>query len=159
MKINTQVAGMEQLRFAISGMNMLAEQLSGPLPGEFVSEVSTHIADRSRENAPIWKNRLRPAIHATKTRSRGSSASAKVTISDKILYAAIIHFQLWPFGTGRYHLGPISRTMPGTVEGGVGGIFITRVAAFHKQQYEAQLASVLQTILTTRRTSSFQFRP
>lgn len=167
LKITIQ--GLQKLQEAAEAFSLLAQQLSGDFQREAADAISEHIAERAVQNAPILRNRLRPAIHATTPQKRGSGYRADVQIPDYIPYASLMHMHLVPYGTPIgisavtqrpiFSLGPVSRTMPATPEGGVGGMFITRVAQFHMSQYETQMAQVLSTILQRRRVRTYKFSP
>ena len=126
----------------------------------FVEDVTEHVAERAQDNAPLWRYRLRPAIQAAPVTASGDGFSGGVLVPEHIHWASIMHEQLQPWGSGPYNLGPISRTLPGTLEGGVGGKFITRVVEVHKLQYEQHLATAVLNLLQTRRAKrTFRFSP
>lgn len=129
---------------------------------EFVEEATAHIATRAEVNAPIWKYRLRPAIQTVPVQPVADGWDGGVLVPEHIHWASIMHEQLVSPMTPNplYQLGPISRTMPGTLEGGVGGKFITRVVEVHKLQYQDHLAKAVQNLLRTRKvTRKFNFQP
>lgn len=145
-----------------SGLSEVSNYLSSlalslPLLAESsVRDMSLHAAERSRENAPIWKNRLRPAIQTQPIQNRGNAYLGGVRVHSSIFWASLMHAQLQPYGSGPYNLGPVSRVQPSTPEGGVGGKFITRVIEAHKISYERELAASLMRLLQTGRVSKLQ---
>lgn len=159
MKASFKVRGADSMKSAIAGLSQFADDVAGDLPKDFAQAVSDHIAERAVDNAPIWQTRLRPAIESEPVKKQGSKVTGRVGVASNIFWAFVMHEQLLPYGTGPYELGPISKIMPSTPEGGVGGMFIVRVAQFHKSQYEQALAGAVNSILKTRRNQKFTFRP
>jgi hypothetical protein len=156
MNINLSTKDLKSLESTIEALKSFDKNVS-LLCKDAANAIAEHVAERAVENAPIWENRLRPAIKAEKARRHPTGFMSRVSVSDKIVYANIMHAELQPFGSGPYNLGPISRTMPMTSEGGVGGMFITRVVDHHADRYQSHIYDVLGHLIATGERKTFSF--
>ncbi len=129
-------------------------------PSEVVSSISQHIAGRATLNAPIKTGLLRSRIKASRVEFSGSQWSSTIYVAD-VPYALVMHTALLPYGTEAmagpdnpgdvrfWNRGPLSLEQPPTDEGGVGGLYISRVADFHSNQYFTKFSAGLDILFST----------
>jgi len=122
---------------------------------ESVYAISSHIAKRAILNAPIKTGLLRSKLEATYPRysSGSNSRSWKSMIHvPGVHYAITMHEYLYPHTlVPLYNLGVRSAAQPGTVEGGVGGHYITRIAEYHSEQYYSKFVGGLDVLFSIGR--------
>lgn len=114
---------------------------------EVVEYYMNFLVKRAQLNAPIFKNVLRTSItfQPVKRNYRGAwqmNLVASAINKKGFDYAFIMH-------ESTYTLGKISAAQPGTVEGGVGNKFLTRVTEywFAKRMFEEMYAQKFEELM------------
>ena len=106
----------------------------------FVRAVSNHALRRIKANAPILKGDLRGDMQIVERRADDFGVELEIT-APNIAYLYKQHEELTPAGPMK--LGPVSQKQQNTMEGGVGGKFITRVFQYHSPRYNAAMVPSL----------------
>lgn len=115
-----------------------------------MDDIVQHIAGRAHLNAPIKTGLLRSRIRASFPQATVEGWTASVYVAN-VHYSEVMHQDLLPYGFGAVYrnLGPRSRIQPQTVEGGVGGLYISRIAEYHHAQYFSRFEIGLDVLFNT----------
>jgi hypothetical protein len=136
MKIAVRVKGMDTLkRWCV----IIPKSVEGTAK-DAQNVILDHAATRAVLNAPILEGPLRRGIRRTAVRSENGKIQSAVYVRKGIKYAMRRHEEI-------YNLGPVSRRQPGTVEGGVGRKYISRVFQFHKNKYDVLMIKAMKQMV------------
>lgn len=126
------------LKENVAGLKAFQKALE-PFLLSFVKKKVEFLRERSELNAPILEGDLRLTIRAIPPKIVKKVVESGVTIGDTT-YAVKMH-------EGYYFLGPVSRIQSGTVEGGVGRKYVSRVMDFHHNVTQKELKVALDKFL------------
>ena len=156
--MSVTITGLDQLEKFVGTLRALQIRLLLNAKSA-TAQISAHLAERARVNAPILTGRLiEELVPIPTTLTAGGIHGGVVSPVSKggVYYGAEIHEKQVPKGA-KYQLGPKTRQKPPTEEGGPGGGHIDRVAEYHLHRtggYIEIMRKAVEAALQSRELSS-----
>lgn len=134
------------VRLRITGMDSLRKTMEDVTKREFqealakeMDKEADFIVERARLNAPILSGDLRNNLeHSDPVVSTRSNVTVDFGVEDPEIAVYAIRWH-----ENEFNLGPVSARQPGTVEGGVGNKYITRVWDYHGERILRRLTQAV----------------